>query len=64
MRLRDEELLVYEQISKGRRSSHPGGTPSGRERHRTCPRLTSKPWTPSMVVEIIDEQQWDAGIEN
>ena len=41
-RLRDEERLVYEQTSKSRRNSRPGGTLSGRERRRTCPRLTSK----------------------
>jgi hypothetical protein len=29
MHLHGKERLVYEQTSKGRRSSRPGGTPSG-----------------------------------
>ena len=64
MCLHDEERLVYEQTSKGCRSSRPGGTLSGREHRQMCPRLTSKPWTPSMVMEIKDEQQGEVGKEN
>jgi hypothetical protein len=58
MHLRGEERLVYEQTSKGRRSSHPGGTPSGcGRRERVLGRPVSLRMS-SMTMEISRGTTW------
>jgi hypothetical protein len=58
MHLRGEERLVYEQSSKGRRSSRPGGTPSGCGRHRRVLGRPASLRTSSMTVEISRGTTW------
>jgi hypothetical protein len=58
MHLRGEERLVYEQTSKGCRSSRPGGTPSGCGRRRRALGRSAGPRMPSQVVEIKRREAW------
>jgi hypothetical protein len=53
-----EERLIYEQTSKDRRSSRPGGTPSGHGRRRCALDRPTGPRTPSQVVEIKRREAW------
>jgi hypothetical protein len=56
--LRGEERLLYKQTSKGRRSSRPGGTPSGHGCRRHALGQPAGPRTPSQVVEIKRREAW------
>jgi hypothetical protein len=57
--LRDEECLVYEQISRDCRSSGPGGTSSGRERRWCDLHRPASLRMPSMILEIC---RWTTSI--
>jgi hypothetical protein len=56
--LHGEERLVYKQTSKDRRSSRPGGTPSGRGHRRRDLGQPAGPRSPSQVVEIKRQKPW------